>query len=116
MEKRGVSPIGRTVTEGAARRRERSAAYRAAEEKFARAHEVAKLVIHLRTELGLTQEEVAKGSGTSYSQISRIESGRHDVNTRTLHRVFRALGARYLIGYELPSRKGRAAQRELIAI
>ena len=111
-----ASPIGKTVQEGAARRRTRSAAYRAAEVKIGRAHRIAKMLIHLRTELGLTQQEVAKRASTSYSQISRIESGRHDVNTETLDRVFRSLGVTPLFGYEVPAKRGEPARRELIAI
>lgn len=111
-----TSPVGRTVTEGAAGRRARSSAYRTAEARFARAHEIAKMLIHLRTELGLTQQDVAKRAGTSYSQISRIENGRHNVNTETLDRILRSLGARPIFGYEIPAKRGKPARRELVAI
>lgn len=115
MEKQ-TSPIGKTAAAGAARRAARSAAYRAARAETARTAAIAKLLIQRRTELGLTQEAVANRAGTSYSQISRIESGRHDVNTKTLDKVFRALGVRPLFGYEVPSARGRPARRELIAV
>lgn len=116
MRTSGVSPIGRTVQQAAARRRARSAGYRAAEEKFARTHEIAKLLIHLRTELGLTQDQVARRSGTSHSQISRIESGRHDVNTKTLHKIFGSLGVTPLFGYDKPARGTEPGHREFVAI
>ncbi len=86
-----------------------------AEGKLARAHQIAKLLIHLRTERGLTQEAVARRAGTSYSQISRIESGRHDVSARTLDRIFRSLDVTPLFGYEIPAREGRPARREFVA-
>jgi len=77
---------------------------------------IAKQVIHLRTRLGITQGELAKRVGTSYSQISRIESVRHEISHKTFRNVYRALGATPLVGYELPPRPGQPAHRELIPV
>lgn len=85
-------------------------------ETEARAAAVAKLVTQRRTELGLTQKELAERAGTSYSQVSRIESGRHSVTNETFDKVFVALGARPIHGYEVPARPGHAARRELVAV
>lgn len=115
MEKHVTSPIGRTVQEGIAAR-QRGAAYRAAQAKTARAAALAKHVIHLRTEQGLTQARLAARMRTSHTFISRLESGRHDVSQRTYDKVFRALGAIPLYGYELPAARGRPARRELVAV
>lgn len=110
-----TSPVGKTVRQGTAKRA-RSAAYRNARAQTAESAAIAKQVIHLRTRLGITQQELAKRVGTSYSQISRIESGRHEVSHTTFRRVYRALGATPLVGYELPARPGQPVRRELIAI
>lgn len=117
MEKsRIASPIGKTVAQGAANRRTHSAAYRQAQESHAAAAAFAKQVIHLRTELNLTQDQLAKKIGSSHSQISRIESGRHEVTSRTMRRIYLALGAVPLMGYRVPARRGRPAREELIAV
>ena len=117
MEKsRITSPIGKTVAQGAANRRAHSAAYRQAQESHAAAAAFAKQVIHLRTELDLTQEQLAKKVGTSHSQISRIESGRHEVSGRSMRRILVGLGVIPLIGYRVPARNGRPARQELIAV
>lgn len=108
--------MGRTVQAGAAKRAARSAAYRLERDRTARAVAVAKLVIQRRTELGLTQKELARRARTSYSQVSRIESGRHSVTNETFDKVFVALGATPIHGYEVPARPGHPARRELVAV
>lgn len=112
------SPIGKTVTRGAANRAVRSRAYAEERERTRRWANIAKLVIHRRTILGITQQELADRANTSYSAISRLESGRHATHLDTLHRVFAALEADLLLGYEVraahPAEKER--QRELVAV
>jgi len=110
------SPIGRSVADGASHRRAKSAAYREAQDAHAAAAAFAKHVIHLRTERNLTQEQLAKKVGTSHSQISRIESGRHEVSGRSMRRILVGLGVIPLIGYRVPARNGRPAREELIAV
>jgi len=109
-------PIGKSMAGGAAHRRANSAAYRQAQDSHAAAAAFAKQVIHLRTELNLTQEQLAKKVGTSHSQISRIESGRHEVSGRSMRRILVGLGVIPLIGYRVPARSGRPAREELIAV
>lgn len=111
-----TSPIGRTAKQSAIRRQADSAAYRDAHRAHARAAALAKQVIHLRTELGLTQEQLAAKVGTSHSAISRLESGRHDVKNDTLHRVFTALGVTPVLGYQVAAKNGRPARVELIPV
>jgi len=48
----------------------------------------------------LTQQQLARKVGTSHSQISRIESGRHRTSVETLRRIAEALGMRLIIGLE----------------
>jgi ribosome-binding protein aMBF1 (putative translation factor) len=95
-----VSPVGSSAAEGAARRARRSRGYRAARERLAPYEEIARIVIHRRMKLGLTQEQLAERMGTSHSAISRIESGQHRTSVQTLQRLAGALEMRFLIGFE----------------
>jgi len=112
------SPIGKTVTQGAERRAARSRAYQKERDRTRSWAKIAKLVIHRRTILGITQQELADRAGTSYSAISRLEGGRHATHLDTLGRVFAALEADLLLGYEAhatrPAEKPR--QRELVTL
>lgn len=63
--------------------------YETLEEEF----EVAKQVIKLRLEAGLTQKELAEKAHTSQSCIARLESGSYkNVSLSFLRRVGNALG------------------------
>lgn len=115
MDKRSRS-LGKTAAAGAAGRSKRSAAYRKEAARVASAAAAAKLIIHRRTELGISQGELARRMGTSNTQISRIESGRHSINEATLQRALRAMKAVPIMGYEVPAHGGRPARRELIAV
>ena len=64
---------------------------------------------------GLTQQELAESVGTSHSQISRIESGRHRTNLNTLVRIASALGIKVLVGFESTSETGQVTQ-ELVTL
>lgn len=113
---RRPSPIGLSARAAAARRAARSTAYRAEHDRVADYAAIAKLVIHRRAVLGITQRDLARRIGTKESAISRLESGRHATNVGTLRRVFEALGSHLIVGYEAP-RSGRTApQRELVAV
>lgn len=46
----------------------------------------------LRHERGLKAREVAARSGLSPSQLSKLESGRHEPQWATVVRIYRALG------------------------
>ena len=109
------SPVGSTAQDAAARRARRSAPYRAERTRVGEYHAIAKLVIHRRTMLGISQRELARRVGTSETAISRLESGRHATNVRTLRRLFEALGGRLIVGYEVRGSAG-SARRELVAV
>jgi ribosome-binding protein aMBF1 (putative translation factor) len=109
-------PLGSSASGRAARRAARSSAYGAERERTAEFHAIAKLVIHRRTILGITQRELARRVGTQETAISRLESGRHATNVRTVRRIFEALGGHLVIGYEAPRDRGSAARRELVAV
>lgn len=64
--------------------------YESLEEEF----EIAKEVINLRSDLNLTQKELADLAGTSQPAIARLESGNYkNVSLKFLRKVGKALGA-----------------------
>jgi ribosome-binding protein aMBF1 (putative translation factor) len=107
---------GTSASTAAARRAARSATYRVERKRVAEFHAIAKLVIHRRTVLGITQRELARRIGTKETAISRLESGRHGTNVRTLRRVFEALGGHLIVGYESDRVDPSSARRELVAV
>lgn len=108
--------LGSSASAAAARRAGRDRAYRAERQRVAEFHAIAKLVIHRRTVLGMSQRELAQRIGTKETAISRLESGRHASNVRTLRRVFEALGGHLVLGYETRSTAGTSPRRELVAV
>src|SRR5881397_1660912 len=98
---KSVSPVGKA----AGSRVRRSPGYQAARERLAPYEQLARIVIRRRTELGLTQQELALRMGTSHSAISRIESGQHSTTVETLQRLAEALELRFLVGFESGSRE-----------
>jgi ribosome-binding protein aMBF1 (putative translation factor) len=110
----GKIPIGSTTQESRRRRARASAAYRAEQRRLAQFEALARLVIKHRAALGITQEELARRVGTSYSAISRLESGRHKTSVETLQRVAEGLGVRLVLGFESGPRK--APTREVVSV
>lgn len=108
------SPVGSTAVEASARRAARSPEYRAQRADREGLREIAWLLIKYRMDKGLSQEKLAELVGTSHSQISRIESGRHRTNLDTLSRIAHALDLRMVIGFESTTSSGRA-KRDLVA-
>lgn len=97
-------PIGRTAVATRKRRAADSVAYRAEQARLAQFEQIARAVIMLRAELGISQLELANRIGTSHSAISRLESGRHKTSVTTLQRVAEALEARLVVSIEPTSR------------
>lgn len=110
-----VSPRGRSATTAAADRARRSQEYRAAREEYAairRLQEKNWIGAHIRErryELDLTQQEVAERAGTSYSFVSRLESGEHIPTIPVLQRILAVLDEELLIGIE---RRGPGEEHE----
>jgi ribosome-binding protein aMBF1 (putative translation factor) len=96
-----VSPIGQSIDEYNAEQERLDPEYRREAERIRPIWELTKLVVVRRTELGITQQELAERMGTSYSVISRIESGRHNISMTTLHRLARALDVKLVYGFEV---------------
>lgn len=93
------SPIGTSVSDAIASRRARSAAYRKEYDRTAAAAGIARLIVHRRTILGISQDKLARRAKTSNTAISRLESGRALPNVATLQRVFHALDCKLVFGY-----------------
>lgn len=103
-----VGPIGTTVADDMEQRAARDAAFRAERDRIGDYAAIAAQIILYRTRHGLTQEELARRVGTSYSAISRIESGQHQTSVETLRRIARALNLKLRISFE-PLREERTA-------
>lgn len=100
VSKAGRPPIGMSVSEARRRRARRSSEYRAAQERLAPYEAIARFVIQRRSELRLTQQQLAERMGTSHSAISRIEGGQHRTSVATLQRLAEALEVRFVMGFE----------------
>jgi ribosome-binding protein aMBF1 (putative translation factor) len=114
MSRRAIRPIGTPAADASRRRRRRDADYRAAQERLTPYEGIARFVLTRRTELGLTQEQLAERMGTSHSAISRIERGQHRSSVATLERLAQALEARFVMGFETSPRE--VPVRELVSL
>ncbi len=94
------SALGSTAADAARRRAVLSAVYRAERGRLEPYEAIARQVIALRAQHGLSQEELAERIGTSHSQISRIESGQHRTSVETLRRIAEAFDASLVISFE----------------
>jgi len=52
---------------------------------------IARDLLHERTALGLTQQQLAKLAGVREETLSRLESGKHSPTVRTVEKIERAL-------------------------
>ena len=93
------SPIGTPVAEDIHASLD-DAEIRAEHERLVPFEALARLVIMRRASLGISQQQLAKRMHTTASAISRIESGAHATNARTLMRLADALDARAVLGFE----------------
>jgi ribosome-binding protein aMBF1 (putative translation factor) len=93
------SPIGTSVAEDIRTSLE-DPETRNEHERLAPFEALARLVIMRRAALGLSQQQLADRMHTTASAVSRIESGAHATNARTLMRLAEALDARAILGFE----------------
>ena len=96
------SPIGSTAAGASSRRARNSAAYRAELARLQPFEEIAREVIRLRMDSGLTQEEFARRMGTTKSAISRLESGHHAPSVKTLSNIATAFQKTLSISFQSP--------------
>lgn len=59
--------------------------------------EIADLIISLRNEMNITQEQLAEKSGVSQANISKIENGKYMPSIKVIKRIADALGKRIVI-------------------
>lgn len=95
-------PIGRPLAE-ARERRAVNATYRAERDRRAPNEAIARQVLALRLEHGLTQEHLAQRVGTSHSQIARLESGHYRTSVATLERIAQAFDRELRISFVTPT-------------
>jgi len=104
-----LSPIGRShrsaMIEAAA-----DPEYQAALERLLPYERIARMVIRVRMELGISQEELARRVGTSASAIARLEAGHHRPSVETLRRVARALDRDLVISFQPPGHSDRLTE------
>ena len=105
-----VSPIGRSVRKDMSGQARLDPEVRAELERLRPFEEVARQIIRLRMDHGLSQEALAERVGTTKSAISRLESGQHAPNLATLEKVAAAFGGHLEIAFSVP---GEGAPRHL---
>lgn len=109
------SPAGEAASEAAKRRATRSEAYREARDEYAAIRKLRErnwIAAHIRerrSELDLTQQEVAERAGTSHSFISKLEGGDHIPTIPVLQRILAVLDEELLIGIQ---RRGTDTEAE----
>lgn len=112
------TPVGRPAAEAARGRARRSQEYREARDEYAAIRGLREknwIAAHIRErryELELTQREVARRAGTSYSFISKLEGGEHMPTIPVLARILAVLDEQLLIGME-PIVPGEENEREI---
>jgi len=65
-------------------------------EKTKQSFNIAKKIMKARIDKGLTQSQLAKLIDTKQPSIARIESGAHSINLKTLQKISRVLGVKFL--------------------
>lgn len=83
----------------------KDSSYREAYGQQAPEFEIARAIIQLRTDAGLTQQQLAEQLDSTQSVIARLESGRSKPSTQTLQRIARATGTHLKISFERKSSK-----------
>ena len=106
-----ISPLGSTAKSASERRYARSSAYREQHDRLAPYRVIAEAVILVRGARGLTQKELGDLIGTTYSAISRVESGNHPIALETLARLGMALDITFLVGSTSAARSAGVNER-----
>jgi Predicted transcription factor, homolog of eukaryotic MBF1 len=93
-----ISPLGQTSQEVAGDDYANDPEYRAIHDRLAPCRVIARAVILERGRRGWTQPQLADRMATSFTAISRIESGRHPITLETLSKLGTALGISFVVG------------------
>ena len=97
-----TSPVGDTVS-ASSKRWAKDAEFAAELERLREFEEIARQVIRLRMDQGLSQADLASRIGTTKSAVSRLESGQHAPNVETLRKIAHAFGGKLVIGFDVPA-------------
>lgn len=81
-------------------------------ERLAPEYEIARQVMRLRSDLGLTQKQLAERAGTKQARISRLENAVGHPTVSLLKRIARALGVKLSIRFERP--QARVVEAEMV--
>ncbi len=88
--------------------------------EFAQAYEdldpqfqIAREVLRLRIELGMTQQQLAEKAGTAQSNISRLETGVARASLSVLNKLAKALGADLRIQFVRPETQRAQAEADM---
>jgi ribosome-binding protein aMBF1 (putative translation factor) len=95
-----ISPIGQSVEEFIAELEKRNPEYKKERERNRPRRELARLLMIRRTELDLSQQELADRMETNVAVISRLERGRQNFSPSTLKRLAEALDTRLVYTFE----------------
>jgi DNA-binding XRE family transcriptional regulator len=102
-------PVGSLHSDAMRDTAARDTEYRATLERLMPYERIARLVIGLRMELGLSQEELARRVGTSASAIARLETGHHRPSVETLRRIAHAFDRNLVVGFARINDGGQTA-------
>lgn len=89
---------------------ERDPEYLASLRRLEFSEAIARAILRLRMDLGISQAELAKRVGTTGSVISRLERGDHEPSTATLRKIAEATGRRVVFSFARPRRSGLGHQ------
>jgi ribosome-binding protein aMBF1 (putative translation factor) len=95
-----ISPIGQSIEDLIAEEEERDPEYKRENERDRPRRELARVLMTRRTELDLSQQELADRMGTTVAVISRLERGRQNFSPSTLKRLAAALDTRLVYTFE----------------
>lgn len=95
-----ISPVGQSVEDWIAELEAENPEFKKDRERNRPRRELARVLVTRRTELDLTQQELAERMGTSVAVISRLERGRQNFSPETLKRLAEALDTRLVYTFE----------------
>jgi ribosome-binding protein aMBF1 (putative translation factor) len=111
-----ISPIGMTIEECIAEQERLHPELKKERERNRPRRELARVLMLRRTELDLSQRELADRMGTSVAVVSRLERGRQNFTPATLQRLARALDTRLVYTFEPTDRPAPEYVESLVVV
>jgi ribosome-binding protein aMBF1 (putative translation factor) len=108
-----TTPVGATVSDHIEESLKDSD-FRAGYDRLRPHEEFARIVLRRRAALGLSQADLAARMGVAASTVSRVESGQHPTDFRTLKKLGEAFGVCAVVGFETGA--AETARREIVAL